>query len=92
MEYPSWVLSHRRKGTAIERHGDNYYLREVSSVWDKDKHRARKISGKYLGKITIHGLAPPKHEVALRNLTKNKITVKEYGATQFLIDLNNVLC
>ncbi len=88
MEYPSWVLSRKRKRTAIERHGDNYYLREVSSVWDKDKHRARKISGKYLGKITAEGLVPPKHEVVLYNLTKNGITVKEYGATQFLMDLN----
>ena len=88
MEYPSWVLSHRRKGTAIERHGDNYYLREVSSVWDKDKHRAKKISGKYLGKITIHGLVQPKHEAVLQKLKDNRITVKEYGATRFLTDLN----
>ena len=88
MEYPGWVLSHKRKGTAIERHGNNYYLREVSSVWDKDKHRAKKISGKYLGKITVQGLVPPKYETVLRKLTDNGITVKEYGATRFLTDLN----
>ena len=88
MEYPSWVLSHKRKGTAIERHGDNYYLREVSSVWDKNKHRAKKVSGKYLGKITIQGLVPPKHEAVLQKLMDNGITVKEYGATRFLTDLN----
>ncbi|MEM3844638.1 MAG: hypothetical protein QXU98_02895 [Candidatus Parvarchaeota archaeon] len=32
--------------------GNNYYLSRVSSVYDPEKKRARKVSGEYIGKIT----------------------------------------
>lgn len=46
----------------------------------------RKITGRFLGKITRDGLIKPKHEQVLESL--KDITVKEYGATKYLIDNN----
>jgi hypothetical protein len=88
MEIPEWVKKYRQKGTAIEAHGGNYYLRRVSSKWDKEKQRARKISGEYLGKITRDGLIPPKREQVRKSLTSENITVREFGATQFILNCN----
>jgi transposase len=88
MEIPEWVKKYRQKGTAIEAHGGNYYLRRVSSKWDKEKQRARKISGEYLGKITRDGLIPPKREQVRKSLTSENITIREFGATQFILNCN----
>jgi len=49
MIYPEWVLKYKRKGTAIHKIRGRYYLYEVSSKWDKELKRARKITGRYLG-------------------------------------------
>ena len=79
---PDWVLVHRRKGTEIHRRGDNFYLCEVRSVWDKKLKRPRKITGEYLGKITKEGIVPPKHKQLLAAF--KQVTVKEYGASSYL--------
>jgi len=55
-QMPDWVLKHRKKGTQVTRMGNNYYLYKVKSVWDPSKKRAKKITEKYLGKITPEGL------------------------------------
>ena len=44
MPYPNWVLKHKRKGTEIRKIGNNFYLYKVTSVWDKERKRARKKS------------------------------------------------
>ncbi len=82
MEYPDWVLKQKTKGTEIRNIGSNYYLYKIRSEWDKDKKRAKKITEKYLGKITQEGLIKPKHE-RLIQVQKN-ICVKEFGASQFI--------
>ncbi len=58
--YPAWVEKHRKPGTNIVRQKDRFYLYEVTSKWDKKLGRAKKITKKYLGKITQEGLIPPK--------------------------------
>jgi transposase len=83
---PEWVLKHRRKGTEIKRVGGGYYLCEVKSVWNPEKGRPRKISGKYLGKITREGLVKPRHERVLESL--RDVTVKEFGAAHLLQSMN----
>jgi len=59
---PDWVLKHKKKGMAVEKRGDKYYLTRVTSVWDPEKKRARKITLEYLGRITPDGVIPPKRK------------------------------
>jgi transposase len=87
MTYPDWVLKQKKKGTEIRKIGNNYYLYKVTSVWDKEKGRAKKITEKFLGKITHDGLVEPRHERVRASL--NNIAVKEFGATNFLLEAND---
>ncbi len=80
--YPDWVLEYKRKGTAIHKIGDNFYLYEIASKWDKKKKRARKITKGYLGKITTQGLKEPGYRI------NQPTTCKEYGASLFLMKEN----
>ncbi len=84
MSHPDWVLKQKRKRTDIRKIGNNFYLYKVTSVWDKEKRRAKKITEKFLGTITHEGLIEPKQERVLKSL--NNIAVKEFGATNFLLD------
>lgn len=64
----------------VKKSGDNYYLCKVSSVYDPEKKRARKISGEYLGKITPQGLVlASKRKTAPRS-------VYEYANGRLLYD------
>jgi len=83
---PRWVLKHQEKGTQAVKISNNYYLYKISSKWDPEKKRSKKITDKYIGKITKDGVIKSKHERVLEDM-KN-ITVKEYGATFFLMENN----
>ena len=78
--YPDWVEKHRQKGTNISHINGRYYLYAVSSVWNKEKGRAQKITKGYLGRITEGGLIPPRPKVNV----ETPVTVKEYGASNAL--------
>src|SRR5690606_12668784 len=84
-----WATKHKRKGTELRLINGKYYLYEVSSVWDKEKKRSKKISGKILGRITEDNGFVESDKAKLRNreLVVSKLTVKEYGITS-LIDSN----
>lgn len=71
------------KGTGIREQRCSFYLYKIASVWDREKGRARKVTGKYLGKITPDGLVKPKSEMVLDEL--EGITVREYGASAFML-------
>lgn len=93
MDIPEWAKKHQTKGTTIETHKTkngttNYYLRKITSKYNKQKHRAQKISGQYLGKITPEGLIPPKQQQIKNQLVGSKITLKEHGATQLILNTN----
>ncbi|HEU0228741.1 MAG TPA: transposase [Arachidicoccus soli] len=86
--YPDWVIKHRKPGTEVRLMRGKFYIYEVSSVYDKEKKRARKITGKYLGKITeeegfvaSNFVKVPK---SLPLINENKITTREYGMGAFL--------
>ena len=83
MAYPDWVEKQKRPGTNITVSKGKYYLYECRSVYDKEKKRARKITGKYLGRITEEGLIPPKE----KKETANTYCVKEYGASSVLLKM-----
>ncbi|MBR5713434.1 MAG: transposase [Clostridia bacterium] len=79
MAYPEWVEKHRRKGTNISCIRGKYYLYECTSKYDPEKKRAKKITGKYLGRITEEGLIPPKEK---KPVNVESVSVKEYGASE----------
>lgn len=82
MDYPDWVLRQKTKGTEIRKIGSNCYLYKIRSEWDKDKKRAKKITEKFLGRITEEGLRKPKLERLIE--AQKNICVKEFGASQFI--------
>lgn len=86
MKIPEWAKKYRKEGTEVKDIGGNYYLYKISSRWDPEKKRSKKITDKYLGTITREGVVKPKHERVLEDL--EGIAVKEYGATFFLMDNN----
>ena len=79
--YPDWVLKHKKKGTNISCISGRYYLYAVSSVWNKEKGRAQKITNEYLGRITEDGLIPSKKRTIK---AETPVTVKESGASSVL--------
>ena len=84
MAYPEWVEKQRRPGTHIHCIRGKYYLYEVTSVYDKEKKRARAITKGYLGRITEEGLIPPRKKP---NEEESKYSVKEYGASSVLLEM-----
>lgn len=82
---PDWIKKFKRKGTEVKKIGDRYYLYEVKSVWVSELKRAKKVTGKYLGVLTEKGLIKPKHERLLESI--KEITVKEFGASSYLLSL-----
>jgi hypothetical protein len=79
---PDWALKHRERGTAVYVRKGKYYLYRVTSRWDVERGRPKKVTGEYLGRITPEGLVRPKRERMLEG-----ITVKEYGATEYVLSL-----
>ena len=88
MSHPEWALQFRTKGTELRCIRGNYYLYRVSSVWDKEKGRARKISGEMIGSINeADGLIPKGAKKTLTSVKTNlsrPVSSKEYGASSIL--------
>lgn len=84
--HPKWATKHRRKGTELRLINNNYYLYEVSSKWDTEKKRAKKVTGKILGKITkeLGFVESDKAKLRKRELIVSKLSVKEYGIYSFI--------
>jgi transposase len=84
--HPKWATKHKRKGTELRLINGRYYLYEVTSKWDPDKKRAKKITGKILGRVTKeHGFVESdKAKLRKRELTVSKLVVKEYGITALI--------
>ena len=86
MAYPEWVEKQRRPGTNINCIRGKYYLYEVTSKWNKEKGRAQKKTGKYLGRITEEGLIPPREK---EPEFSEIIAVREYGASSVLAQIGS---
>ena len=93
MAYPEWVEKQRRPGTSIHCIRGKYYLYEVTSVYDKEKKRARAITKGYLGRITEEGLIPPrkKAEQSKEEAPEDRYSVKEYGASSVLLEMGSTV-
>jgi len=81
--HPSWALAHKRKGTELRCISGNYYLYEVTSKWNPEKKRSKKITGKLIGKITEADgfLESDKNRLRKQQTRFERIQVKEYGIT-----------
>lgn len=84
-EHPQWALKHKRQGTELRLIRGNYCLYEYKTVYNKETKRPKKISGKYLGRITQKdGLIPSGKRILENTLSQkvfNKLTCKEYGVS-----------
>jgi transposase len=88
--HPHWALEHKRPGSELRRINGRYYLYEVSSKWDPEKKRAKKVTGKLLGKISEEEgfIESDKNKLRRTFITKPDlpIPVKEYGASWFVME------
>lgn len=82
-KHPDWALAHKQKGTELRLLKGHYYLYEVHSKWDPEKKRAKKITGKLLGKITEGEgfVMSDKDRLRRKEVSVSKVTVKEFGVT-----------
>ena len=99
MTPPDWAVKFRRPGTELRRVNDALYkLYGCSSVYDKEKKRARKITGKYLGSITeAGGFKESRRRIMEREIEELKSgkpidavepkvgEVKELGLSQYIL-------
>jgi transposase len=76
--HPKWATKHKRKGTELHKIRGRYYLYEVTSKYDKEKKRAKKITGKCLGSITEEGFTPSKKNKD-QDISDGSISVKSYA-------------
>lgn len=84
-KHPDWALRHKKPGTELRNINGRYYLYEIRSVWDKEKKRAKKKTGKCLGAITPEGFKPSKKTITAKTLDHN-IVVKSYGGFAWFIE------
>jgi transposase len=83
---PKWVKKQKTKGTEVRKFGDKYYLYQITSKWDSEKKRARKVTLGFLGAITPDGLIKPKVEKIKESVAL--MTIREWGAYGFIEALN----
>lgn len=85
-KHPQWATKHRRKGTELRLLNGRYYLYEVTSKWDPEKKRSKKITGKLLGKITKEDgfIESDKAKLRKKEFVVSKLVVKEYGVAAFI--------
>ena len=53
---PDWVKKYKTRGVEIRVSGERYYAYRMSSKWNREKKRADKITGEYLGVVTHDGI------------------------------------
>ena len=102
--HPEWAVKFRRPGTELRCINGRYCLYECKCVYDKEKKRNRKITGKYLGSITEKdGFIPSKKRQLEKEMEqlKNGETpsvppprigqVKEYGLSWLISNKFNFI-
>lgn len=57
---PDWVKKYKTRGIEIRVSGERYYAYRMSSKWNREKKRADKITGEYLGVVTRDGIVKPR--------------------------------
>jgi uncharacterized protein YueI len=87
--HPNWATKFRQPGTELRLINGKYYLYEVSSKYDPVLKRAKKITGRLLGKITeqdgfIISSKDKLRQRAEQPIIVDTLTTKEYGTQQLV--------
>lgn len=85
-KYPEWVYAHQPEKSAIHFIKGIYYVYGVSSKWDPEKHKTKKITGALLGKVTPEGFIPSEKKILKEELTASH-PIKNYGITALCLQL-----
>lgn len=81
---PQEIARFRQKGTEIKCIRGHYYLQRVTSRWDKQARKVRKVTLGYIGRVTPEGVIPRQTR---RVPADAKAYSKEFGATWALMQL-----
>ena len=85
MKHPNWAIKFKKKGTELRLINGRYYLYRISSVWDKEKNRSKKITHEMIGRITeIDGLIPRGTKKPPKQKEIKNLCIKEYAASHVL--------
>jgi len=82
-----WVSEQRRKGKKrieVKQNGNRYYVYDSTTVWDKKKKKAKKIS-KYRGRLTREGFIKGEKRIAVRNIFEYGNSLLVHNAIQPLL-------
>ncbi len=84
--HPAWALKHKKKGTELRNIRGHYYLYEVTSKWNPELKRSKKITGRMLGKITKEDgfVESDKERLRKQSLKVENLKVKEYGISNYI--------
>ena len=84
---PEWIINYKKPvGTEIKFINGHWYLYERKSLWDSEKGKPRKKSGKLIGTITEAGLIL-KHE----RVKHEELACYELGASYFIYQVSEEL-
>jgi transposase len=92
--HPSWATQHRTKGTELRFLSGKYYLYAVSSKYDPILKRAKKISGRLLGKIDEENGFIESSKDKLRKtvglpVINDCISTKDFGTQALMLKLGS---
>ncbi|MBR6022495.1 MAG: transposase [Kiritimatiellae bacterium] len=76
---PPEIARHRLKGTRIVRSGAGYCIQRVTSRWDKEAKKVRKVVLEHIGTVTPEGIVPKKTRRVPAEA--QPVHSKEFGAT-----------
>jgi len=89
MTHPDWALAHKMKGTELRCIRGRYYLYQISSIWDKERKRAVKKTGKCLGTISQKdGFKPSKARFS-ESVKGMSVNPKVFGAFSLFNSIAN---
>lgn len=80
MTHPDWALAHKKKGTELRCIRGKYYLYQISSVWDKERKRPVKKTGKCLGTISQEDGFKPSKASFSESMKELSVNPKIFGA------------
>ncbi len=96
MAHPDWATKFKTKGTELRLLNGRYYLYRITSKWDKEKKKTRKITLEMIGRITEEqGLIPKGQQTRKPKKIENtsiisaNMTTKEYGVSHFLTTISD---
>lgn len=81
--HPDWAVKFRRPGTELRCINGRYCLYECRCIYDKEKKRNRKITGKYLGSITEEGGFKPSKKRLIGYVTRFWVHLSSVAGCHF---------